>query len=173
MAEGSRNDHFSAGFQINFGWGFFDKNVGVFKNNQSASGYYQVHQSEYSNISNGAHRLRFTSNHDKCAWEDTPLGFFGGKAASMSAFVISTYLGGVPLIYDGQEVGCPVKLPFFQRKTATDEVAVIVNTRSTVKTFQLPTALQNTTWQDAWSGLSVTLGSSLSLNAFEYRILVK
>lgn len=142
MAEGSRNDHFSAGFQINFGWGFFDKNVGVFKNNQSASGYYQVHQSEYSNISNGAHKLRFTSNHDKCAWEDTPLGFFGGKAA-------------------------------FQRKTATDEVAVIVNTRSTVKTFQLPTALQNTTWRDAWSGLSVTLGSSLSLNAFEYRILVK
>jgi glycosidase len=49
------------------------------------------------------------------AWDDTPLGLFGGKTASMSAFVISAYLGGVPLIYNGQEVGCPVKLPIFSR----------------------------------------------------------
>ncbi len=115
MAEGARVDHFNAGFQINFGWNFFDKNVAVFKTNQPASGYFQAHLGEYSIILTGAQKLRFTSNHDKDAWEDTPLGFFGGKDASMSAFVISSYLGGVPLIYNGQEVGCPVKLPFFSR----------------------------------------------------------
>ena len=30
LAEGARNDHFSAGFKMNFGWSFYDKNVNVF-----------------------------------------------------------------------------------------------------------------------------------------------
>jgi glycosidase len=219
LAEGARSDHFDAGFQMNFGWDFYNKNKSVFKNNQPASGYYQTHQSEYSSIPTGSHKLRFTSNHDECAWNDTPLGLFGGKNASMSAFVISAYLGGVPLIYNGQEVGCPVKLPFFsrlpidwttnpdmfkeykwlmslrathpalrtgeleyypdsniaafKRKDSDDEVVVIVNTRSTAKNFNIPANLQNTTWQDALSGSTVYLGSQLTLNAFEYLILIK
>lgn len=111
LAEGARSDHFIAGFQMDFGWDFFNTNKNVFRNNQSASVYYQTNQSEYSNIPAGSQKLRFTSNHDEDAWDDTPLGLFGGKTASMSAFVISAYLGGVPLIYNGQEVGCPVKLP--------------------------------------------------------------
>jgi glycosidase len=163
--------------------------------------------------------MRFTSNHDECAWDDTPLGLFGGKNASISAFVISAFMGGVPLIYNGQEVGCPVKLPFFsrspidwttnpdmfrtyktlmairaahpalrtgdltsfsnndiaafQRKTTTDEVLVIVNTRSTAKTFNIPASFQNTTWSDAGNSAGVTLGSSLELSAYQFRIFVK
>ncbi len=115
LAEGARMDHFAAGFQMNFGWDFFNKNKSVFRNNQPATGYFQTHQSEYAGIPAGAHRLRFTSNHDECAWDDTPLGLFGGKDGSMAAFVITAFMGGVPLIYNGQEVGCPVKLPFFSR----------------------------------------------------------
>lgn len=115
LAEGGRNDHFDAGFQMNFGWDFFNKSVSVFQDDQPASGFYQTDLSEYSAIPQGSEKLRFTSNHDKCAWEDTPLGFFGGKDGSMAAFVITAYMGGVPLIYNGQEVGCPVKLPFFSR----------------------------------------------------------
>jgi Alpha amylase, catalytic domain len=115
LAEGARADHFSAGFQMNFGWDFFTKNTQIFKNNQAANGFLQTHQTEYNGIPNGSQKLRFTSNHDKCAWEDTPLGFFGGKNASIAAFVITAYMGGVPLIYNGQEVGCAVKLPFFSR----------------------------------------------------------
>ena len=33
--------------------------------------------------------------------------------------------------------------------------------------------IQNTNWTDGVSGASVTLGTSLGLNAYEYRILVK
>src|SRR5690606_2007731 len=39
------------------------------------------------------------------------------KVGSMAAFVLTAYMGGVPLIYNGQEVGCPVKLPFFSRSS--------------------------------------------------------
>jgi glycosidase len=115
LAEGARKDHFNAGFEINFGWDFFDKTKSVFKSNHSAASLLTSHQSEYAGIPSGTHRLRFTSNHDECAWDDTPLGLFGGKNGSLAAFVISAYMGGIPLIYNGQEVGCPVKLPFFSR----------------------------------------------------------
>ena len=219
LAEGARRDHFEAGFQMNFGWDFFNKNKNVFKNNQYASGYYQTHLSEYSSIPGGSHKLRFTSNHDECAWDNTPLGLFGGKAASMAAFVISSYMGGVPLIYNGQEVGCPVKLPFFSRLPidwstnpemckeyrwlmglrAThpalrrggleyypdnnivafkrflkdDEVVIIINTRNSGNTFNIPENLQRTDWKNAFNGENVVLGSQRSLNAFEYLILIK
>lgn len=115
LAEGARKDHFDAGFQMNFGWDFFTKNKNVYKSGQSATGYLTTHQNEYNAIPAGSQKMRFTSNHDECAWDDTPLGLFGGKKASMGAFVITAYMGGVPLIYNGQEVGCPVKLPFFSR----------------------------------------------------------
>lgn len=115
LAEGSRPDHFYAGFHLNFGWEFFSKNKDVFQNNQSPSALYQAHQKEYSSIPSGAQKLRFISNHDECAWDDTPIGLFGGERGSMAAFVITAYMGGVPLIYNGQEIGYPVKLPFFSR----------------------------------------------------------
>jgi glycosidase len=115
LAEGARSDHFAAGFQMNFSWDFFPALKSVFKNNQPAGNIYLAHQQEYVSMPAGDHKLRFTSNHDVDAWDDTPLGLFGGKSGSMSAFVITAFMGGVPLIYDGQEVGCTVKLPFFSR----------------------------------------------------------
>ncbi len=219
LAEGARTDHYNAGFQMTFGWDFYNKNIGVFQNGQSATGFYQIHRKEYTNVPDGLHRLRFTSNHDKCAWENTPLVLFGGKEASVAAFVITAYMGGVPLIYNGQEVGCPDKLPFFsnsqidwsinpdmfheyktilglrnsnialrsgvleefsgddvvafKRTSSDNEVLVLVNTRGDTKTFEFPADIQNTTWQDAVNGASVTLSSTISLNACEYFVFIK
>jgi glycosidase len=219
LAEGARTDHFVAGFDMNFSWDFFNKNKNVFKSSQAASGYYQTHLSEYNTIPADSHKLRFTSNHDECAWDDTPIGLFGGINGSMSAFVISAFMGGVPLIYNGQEVGCAVKLPFFsrhpidwttnpamfreykrlmalrtnhaafrtgdlvswpdndiaafKRKASADEVLVIANTRNSAKTFNVPAAIINTTWQNSSTGATVTLGNQLVLNAYEYLILIK
>ena len=219
LAEGARADHLDAGFQMIFSWDFYNKSKNVFKNGQSAKGFYQTHQNEYNNIPEGLHRLRFTSNHDECAWDDTPLGIFGGIDASIAAFVITAYMGGVPLIYNGQEVGCPVKLPFFSnsqidwsinpdifheykmllglrnshialrvgaleefsnddivaftRETADNEVLVLVNTRSETTIFEFPINIQNTTWQDAINDTSVTLNSTISLDAFDYYVFIK
>lgn len=115
LAEGARKDHFIAGFNLNFGWDYFGKLKNVFKNNHAATSLQGTHQAEYTGVPGDARVLRFTSNHDECAWDDTPLGLFGGKAGAMAAFVLTAFSGGVPLIYNGQEVGCPVKLPFFSK----------------------------------------------------------
>jgi glycosidase len=111
LADGIRGDHFSAGFQLSMGASFYAKAVSVFKFNSPAHGFYPAHQNEYAGVPTGMHKLRFTSNELICANDDTPLGVFGGKQASLAAFVISSLMGGVPLIYNGQEVGCAAKLP--------------------------------------------------------------
>jgi glycosidase len=139
LAEGSRADHFTAGFDMNFGWDFFGKNKNVFKNSHSASDLFTTSTLEYSTITSGKQKLRFTSNHDECAWDDTPLGLFGGIQASLSAFVISSFMNGVPLIYNGQEVGCAVKLPYFSNSpinwstnpTMLTEYKRLINIRNT------------------------------------------
>lgn len=219
LAEGSRPDHFNAGFQMNFSWDFFGKGKNVFKNAHAASGLITTHKNEYNSIPAGSHKLRFTSNHDECAWDDTPMGLYGGLDASMSAFVITAFMGGVPLIYNGQEVACPVKLPFFSRspinwtvnpgimqeykwlmafraahpairtgdvtdysendiaafirKKLTDEVLIMANTRNTSKIYSVPQSLQNTDWKKAADNSVMQLGSTVTLQAFEYLILVK
>jgi len=115
LAEGARKDHFTAGFQLNYGWDYFGGLVSVFKDGQAASTLSTIDADETFNMSAGTYRLRFTANHDEVAWNDTPLGLFGGKEGSLAAFVLAAYMGGVPLLYNGQEVGCPVKLPFFSK----------------------------------------------------------
>jgi glycosidase len=44
--------------------------------------------------------------------DGTPLSLFGGKAGSMTAFVIAAYMRGIPMIYNGQEIACPIRLTF-------------------------------------------------------------
>ena len=57
--------------------------------------------------------MRFTSNHDECAWLDTPIGLYGSLDASIAAFAATLFYPGVPLLYTGQEIGYPTQLPFF------------------------------------------------------------
>jgi glycosidase len=115
LAEGSRSNHFAAGFQMNYGWDFYGQLKNTYKNNLSPNSIIASHNSEYNSVASGAAKLRFTTNHDESAWSDTPINLFGGQKGALSAFVLTAYLGGVPLLYTGQEVGRPDKTPFFSR----------------------------------------------------------
>ena len=112
LAEGQRSDHFQAGFNLNFGWSFYGQLKNVF-NGQNASSLYSTHNSDYSDIPSGKHLLRFTTNHDESAWDNTPIVLFNGVDGSLAASVITIFTGGVPLFYTGQEVGRSSKVPFF------------------------------------------------------------
>lgn len=115
FAEGTRTDHFSAGFNLTFGWNFFNAMKNVYNQNQPANTINNTNIADYNNVPAGSHILRFISNHDDNAVDNAPFATFKGNEGAMSAFVLSLYLGGVPLIYNGQEVGNPQKLSFFTR----------------------------------------------------------
>jgi glycosidase len=116
LAEGARPDHFAAGFNLNFAWDYYAAHKKIYKDSGSALPLASAHTNEHAAIPLGAQKLRFTSNHDECAWDNTPLVNFSSKAGSLAAFATTVCMGGVPLIYNGQEVGCPVKLPFFSKQ---------------------------------------------------------
>ena len=113
LAEGARVDHFDAGFDMNFDWNFYNKGKEIFNQGTSATHWATLHQYTYGSIEEGKHKLRFTSNHDECAWHDTPIGLYGSLDASIAAFAATLFYPGVPLLYTGQEIGYPTQLPFF------------------------------------------------------------
>jgi len=113
LAEGARTDHFSAGFDLNFSWNYYNKLKDVFHGVSTPNILFTIHQQSYNNMPAGKHKLRFTTNHDESAWDATPMVIFDGKKGALSASAITIFLGGVPLIYDGQEVGITENIPFF------------------------------------------------------------
>ncbi len=112
FAEGTRNDHFTAGFDLLFGWGFYGALKEVF-NGQPVSRLMTAHSSEYSATPAGKHWVRFTTNHDESAWDATPMVLFNGAGGALAAAVITLFYGGVPLLYGSQEVGTVNNVPFF------------------------------------------------------------
>ncbi len=116
LAEGARSNHFAAGFDLNFGWDFYTGLKLVFENDGGTANLLSRHHSEYLTTPEGKHRLRFSTNHDEYAWDNSPVTLFNGIQGSFSAFAMAALIGGVPLIYNGQEVGIPQKIPFFTKQ---------------------------------------------------------
>ncbi|MBL0337557.1 MAG: alpha-glucosidase C-terminal domain-containing protein [Chitinophagaceae bacterium] len=112
MAEGSRNDHFTAGFDFIFGFNFYGQLKTIFSNNQPATILNAVNTSEYTNAANGQQVVRYITNHDVNGAEGTPQSLFGGINGSISAFVTAAYMKAVPMIYNGQEVATSFQLFF-------------------------------------------------------------
>jgi len=111
LAEGARDDHFTAGFQMNYAWNFLSSLKNVFTNNTPATNLFTTNLSEYANIGIYGKKLRFTTNHDESNTA-TPIAVFNGKDGAMAASVITICLQGVPLIYCGQEVGVSSSLTY-------------------------------------------------------------
>lgn len=115
LAEGGKAENFTAGFQMNYGWDFYNNLKQVYKTNTSATTIFSTHEAEYKNIPAGAKKLRYTTNHDLSAWEETPMIVFNGQQGALSASVITIFTSAVPLLYSSQEVGQSALLPFFTR----------------------------------------------------------
>jgi len=112
LAEGERSDHYAAGFDLTYGWSFYSALLNVY-NGTAASQLNSFHLAEYTAIPVGKHKLRFTSNHDECAWVDSPVGLFNGLQGAMTASAINMMFGGAQLLYTGQEVGYANPISFF------------------------------------------------------------
>jgi len=115
LAEGGKKENFDAGFQLNYAWDFYNNLKQVYQINKAASSIFTTHQTEYSTIPVGAVKLRYTTNHDESAWEETPVEIFGGTGGALSASVITIFTSAAPLLYGSQETGRAENLAFFTR----------------------------------------------------------
>lgn len=116
FAEGTREDHFAAGFDLNFGWQFYGALRNVFSG-QPVTVLFTANTNEYKNTPAGKHWVRFTTNHDESAWDATPVNLFNGIEGALAASVVTIFTGGIPLVYGSQEVGTAGNIPFFSNST--------------------------------------------------------
>ena len=112
LAEGSRADHFTAGFNFIYGFAFYTGMKDIYGNNKPATAINDLNKSEYTNAGDSSQVVRYLTNHDVNSSDGTPLDLFGGKKGSMAAFVVTALMKGVPMIYSGQEVGTSYRLTF-------------------------------------------------------------
>lgn len=120
LAEGSRSENFNAGFTYNFGFQFYGNLKRIYERNKSVKSIDTVNQREYKNAANWQGMVRYLTNHDVNSSDGTPIQLFGGKKGSMAAFVVVAYMKGVPMIYNGQEVGTPNRMIFPFTRTKID-----------------------------------------------------
>ncbi len=112
MAEGSRSANYTAGFDYNFGFGFYGQLKNIYSNHGSVATIDNLNTTEYLSASNGQQVVRYITNHDVNGSDGTPLELFGGRDGSMAAFVVAAYMKAIPMIYNGQEVGTPFRITF-------------------------------------------------------------
>jgi glycosidase len=121
FAEGTRAEDFASGFQLKYGMAFYSNMVNrIFGTHQSVQSIDILNKTEYRGATDDDQVVRYISNHDVDQSDGSPITTLGGKSGSLAAFVVAAYMKGVPMIYDGQEVGCPLKLSFFDQSTPID-----------------------------------------------------
>ena len=113
LAEGTRADHYASGFNFTFGFRFYDQMKTIFSSSQPVSNIDNINSQEFPTGNSDLNLVvRYITNHDVNGSDGTPLDLFGGSTGSMAAFVVTAYMKGVPMIYNGQEVGTTYRLTF-------------------------------------------------------------
>lgn len=69
----------------------------------------------YNSFPKNTYPLNFTSNHDENSWNGTEFERMGIYAKEMAA--LTFMMPGIPMIYNGQEVGFNKRLDFFEKDT--------------------------------------------------------
>jgi glycosidase len=217
LAEGSRSDLFASGFDFTFGFNWYGALKAV-NNGSAVTTLDALNTSEFANATNGQQVVRYLTNHDVNGSDGTPLELFGGLPGSMANFVVTAYMKGVPMIYNGQEVGMPTRLTFpftgtdinwtlnpavtaeykqviafrnsaaairrgtlssyssaavaaFTKTQGAETVFVLSNLRNSTSIYTVPATLQNSVWTNAFTGASVTVGTQVTLPAYNYLVL--
>ncbi|MEO7239592.1 MAG: alpha-amylase family glycosyl hydrolase [Gemmatimonadales bacterium] len=101
------------GFDLTYAWDSYDRLKAVWQG-APASSFVKSELADMKAMPPSGMRMRFTTNHDKTAWDDPPGKIFGRGAGGRAAFVAAALLPGRPLLYNGQEVESPQKLGLFE-----------------------------------------------------------
>jgi alpha-amylase len=115
LAEWADPEMHRVGFDLTYGWDSYDRLTAVW-GGASASTFVRGVLTDRQTLPPNSMRMRFTTNHDKTAWEQPAVTLFRGPAGARAAFVAAALLPGRPLLYNGQEVESPQKLGLFERQ---------------------------------------------------------
>ena len=109
LAEAEGNELCQA-FDMTYGWEFHHIMNELYQGNKTKLDFYEY----FSRTQNSpCPQMHFTSNHDENSWNGT-VGERLGESKELFA-VMSSVVGGMPLIYNGQETSLNKRLKFFEK----------------------------------------------------------
>jgi glycosidase len=114
LSEGTWPEHHVKAFDLTYSWNMYDAMKKVMNGSAPATVFNELLQTESRQFPKNSLRMRFNTNHDETAWDATPVEKFSPQGAKATA-VIAFTLPGVPLIYNGEEVGNDKKLGLFEK----------------------------------------------------------
>lgn len=113
LAESEQPDLLEAAFDMNYGWEFHHIMNQVAKGEKNVKNILDYLERENAKIPERAYMMYFITNHDENSWNGTIKERLGDAEEAMA--VLSWTLGGMPLIYSGQEAGNEKRLEFFEK----------------------------------------------------------
>ncbi len=114
LSEGTLPEHHVEAFDVTYSWTIYDVFSKVINGTTAVSVFDDVLKVESYQFPKGSLRLRFNTNHDKNAWDGPAVEKFTPQGAMATAVLTFTY-PGVPLIYNGEEVGNDRRLSLFEK----------------------------------------------------------
>ncbi len=114
LSEGTIPEHHVHAFDLTYSWNVYDVLEKVIQGSTPATIFHDLLKTESYQYPRGALRMRFNTNHDKNAWDGPAIEKFTPQGAKATAVLIFTY-PGVPMIYNGEEVGNEKKLSLFEK----------------------------------------------------------
>lgn len=114
LSEGSLPEHHVYAFDVTYSWNIYDVLEPLLTGVRPPELIDQILRTESLQFPRGSLRMRFTTNHDKNAWDEPAVVKFGSDGLIM-ANVLTFTLPGLPLIYNGEEVGNATKLSLFEK----------------------------------------------------------
>jgi cyclomaltodextrinase len=114
LSEGSYPEHHLKAFDLTYSWNLYGALAPIMSGQKTAREIDRILSTEEIQFPHNSLRLRFSSNHDETAWDKPDVEKFGRSGAKLAAVIVNT-LPGVPLLYNGQEVGNPKKLGLFEK----------------------------------------------------------
>ena len=118
LSEGSYPEHHLKAFDVTYSWNIYHLLSPIMNGEKTARSINIELSREEVTFPKGSLRMRFSSNHNENAWDAPDVDKFGIAGAKLSAVLVNT-LPGIPLLYNGQEVGNRKKLGLFE-KTSID-----------------------------------------------------
>lgn len=136
LAEAELPQQQVAAFNLSYGFDLHHAMNQVAQGKKSASGIDEALAKFRATFPRGGALMVFTSSHDENSWAGTE---FDRMGAGYAPFAVLTFLlDGMPMIYNGQEVGLDRRLEFFER----DPIVWPKETHPTTKLYQVMTKLR-------------------------------
>ena len=112
LAETSDAGLYAAGFDLLYSWSYLYAIEGLYSGSSTFGALLSANTSEYNSTPAGKERMRYVTTHDESA-NTAPGSIFRSAQGELSAFCLTAFMAGVPMIYSSQELGYMNTINFF------------------------------------------------------------